>query len=101
MTLGWLRAPNEAVPSFAPPPVYDPAGGNAYANGLLDLLAWCVTAAGVAGLIIVGIMMTIQFNRGVPGDESDHFRGLTIVLLACVLGAAAGPLVTYFGDLGL
>lgn len=91
------RAP---VPSpFVPPPAYTPVGGEA--GELLGLLAWCVSAAGVAGLLIVGIQMAIQLNRGTPGEEAEYFRGLVVVALACVLGASAGPLVTFFGDLGL
>ncbi|MEU4569462.1 hypothetical protein [Micromonospora sp. NPDC023956] len=101
LAIGLFRGPDQDAPKFDPPPAYNPAGGNASADALLNLLAWCVTAAGVAGLIIVGTMMALQLNRGMPGEESDHFRGLVFVAFACVLGASAGPLVTYFGDLGL
>lgn len=45
--------------------------------------------------------MAIQLNRGVPGEMSDHFRGAVFVAMGCVLGATAGPLVMFFGDLGL
>lgn len=90
------RAP---VPSpFVPPPAYTPVGE---AGELLGLLAWCVTAAGVAGLLIVGIQMAVQLNRGTPGEGAEYFRGLVMVAFACVLGASAGPLVMFFGDLGL
>ncbi|MEU0550520.1 hypothetical protein [Micromonospora sp. NPDC005979] len=92
----------QPLPSLAPLPQYDPLGGGGGGlEPLLNLLAWSVTATSVAGFIIVGIRMAIQFNRGVPGEESEHFRGFTIVLIACVLGASAGPLVAWFGDLGL
>ncbi|MEH1028381.1 hypothetical protein ACWD6L_14930 [Micromonospora profundi] len=83
---------------FVPPPGYTPV---TEANDLLGLLAWCVTAAAIAGLIIVGIQMALQLNRGTPGEGAEHFRGLAVVALACVLGASAGPLVSFFGDLGL
>ncbi|MFY1682936.1 hypothetical protein [Micromonospora sp.] len=96
------RAPAAApspLPAFQPPPPYNPAGGAA--DDLLNLLAWGVSAAGVAGLLILGISMAIQLNRGVPGEMSDHFRGAVFVAMGCVLGATAGPLVMFFGDLGL
>lgn len=91
----------QPLPSLAPLPQYDPLGGGRGLESLLNLLAWSVTATSVAGFIIVGIRMAIQFNRGVPGEESEHFRGFTIVLTACILGASAGPLVAWFGNLGL
>lgn len=90
----------EPMPTIAPLPQYDPlrSGG---LEPLLNLLAWAVTATSVAGLMIVGALMALQLNRGTPGEESEHFRGFTMVMFACVLGAGAGPLVTWFGDLGL
>ncbi|WP_327032155.1 hypothetical protein [Micromonospora ureilytica] len=88
------------MPSLAPLPQYNPLGSGGL-EPLINLLAWGVSAASVAGLMIVGILMALQLNRGTPGEESDHFRGFTVVLFACVLGAGAGPLVTWFGDLGL
>ncbi|MEU7926721.1 hypothetical protein [Micromonospora sp. NPDC049801] len=90
----------EPMPSLAPLPQYDPLGSGGL-EPLLNLLAWAVTATSVAGLMIVGILMMLQLNRGTPGEESEHFRGFTIVMFACLLGASAGPLVTWFGDLGL
>ncbi|MEU8419595.1 hypothetical protein AB0C15_01800 [Micromonospora sp. NPDC048835] len=88
------------MPSLAPLPQYDPLGSGGL-EPLLNLLAWAVTATSVAGLMIVGILMMLQLNRGTPGEESAHFRSFTIVMFACLLGSGAGPLVTWFGDLGL
>jgi hypothetical protein len=85
----------------APIPTFNPLSGGSEAMDLLNLIAWCVSAAGVGGLLIVGIQMAIQMNRGTPGEEADHFRGLVMVALACVVGATAGPVVQIFGDLGL
>ncbi|MFJ6197327.1 hypothetical protein [Micromonospora sp. NPDC092111] len=96
---GEIGAAPSPLPPFRPLPAYNPTGGAA--DDLLNLLAWCVSAAGVAGLLVVGMLLTIQLNRGTPGESSDHFRGLVFVALGCVLGASAGPLVTFFGDLGL
>ncbi|ASW57394.1 hypothetical protein CIK06_03360 [Plantactinospora sp. KBS50] len=62
---------------------------------LLNLLAWTVSAAAVAGLLVVGMNMALQFRRGDPGEFSEHSRGLLIVGGACVLGATAGPIVQF------
>ncbi|MFI9644105.1 hypothetical protein ACIG87_29315 [Micromonospora sp. NPDC051925] len=95
-----LTPRREQLPPVAPLPQYNPLDSGGL-EPLLNLLAWSVTAASVAGLMIVGISMALQLNRGTPGEESEHFRGFTVVVLSCVLGASAGPLVTWFGDLGL
>ena len=91
----------ETLPPLAPLPQFNPLGSDGGLEPLINLLAWGVTAASVAGLMIVGIGMALQLNRGTPGEESEHFRGFTIVMFSCVVGAGAGPLVTWFGDLGL
>jgi len=62
---------------------------------LLNLLAWSVTAAAVAGLIIVGANMSLQLRRGEPGEFSEHWRGLVLIGVSCVVGAAAGPIVEF------
>ncbi|MXM61879.1 hypothetical protein GR925_00020 [Streptomyces sp. HUCO-GS316] len=77
---------------------YTPPGG---AHTIINLLAWCATAAGVFGLMAVGINMAIQLNRGDPGEGGAHFRGVFFVTLACLIAATAGPLVTFVGDLSL
>ncbi|MGW5640715.1 hypothetical protein [Streptomyces sp. NPDC003832] len=77
---------------------YTPPAG---AGEILGLLAWCATAAGVAGLLIVGINMALQLNRGDPGEGSSHFRGVFFVTLGCLVASSAGPLVAFLGDLSL
>jgi len=62
---------------------------------VLGLLAWCVSAAGVAGIIITGINMAVQLRRGDPGEFSEHWRSMTLVLLSCIVGATAGPIINY------
>ncbi|MEU9557199.1 hypothetical protein [Streptomyces fumanus] len=71
------------------------------AHTILNTLAWCVTAGGVFGLLVVGINMAVQINRGEPGEGSAHFRGAFIVAIACLIGTTAGPLVSFLGDLSL
>ncbi|MGW2232589.1 hypothetical protein [Streptomyces sp. NPDC001759] len=77
---------------------YTPSEG---AHTIINTLAWCVTAAGVFGLMAVGINMAVQLNRGEPGEGGAHFRGVFFVALACLVAATAGPLVTFLGDLSL
>ncbi|MFE7975108.1 hypothetical protein [Streptomyces shenzhenensis] len=78
---------------------------NPNANGettdILGMLAWCASAAGVGGLIIVGMQMAVQLRRGEPGEGGVHFRGVFFVTLASLLATCAGPLVAALGDLSL
>ena len=78
---------------FAPDGGFDPAAHHGL--DLLNLLGWCVSAAAVAGLMIVGIQMALQLRRGEMGEGSTHFRGLVFVLGACVIGTSAGPIVAF------
>ncbi|MDT0404077.1 MULTISPECIES: hypothetical protein [Streptomyces] len=71
------------------------------AGTILGVLAWCASAAGVAGLIIVGIQMSIQLRRGEPGEGGAFFRGFFYVTLGCLLATTAGPLVAFLGNLSL
>jgi hypothetical protein len=82
-----------------PPAPFEP--GSNGGDDLLNLLAWCASAAGVAGLLIVGMQLALQLRRGEPGEAGDYFRGAVYVLLACIIAATAGPLVTMFGPFGL
>ncbi|MEF9915584.1 hypothetical protein RJT17_36565 [Streptomyces sp. P5-A9] len=68
---------------------------------ILNLLAWCASAGGVFGLMLVGIRMAVQLRRGEPGEGGDHFRGVFFVALACLVASTAGPLVEFLGDLSL
>jgi hypothetical protein len=81
---------------------FDPNGPNSGNPGqLLEILAWCASAAGVFGVICVGINMALQLSRGAPGEGAEHLRGLTIIMVACVLATTAGPLVAWLGPMGL
>ncbi|MFJ4534676.1 hypothetical protein ACIP39_01650 [Streptomyces tibetensis] len=71
------------------------------AGAILGVLAWCASAAGVAGLLIVGMQMAIQLRRGEPGEGGTYFRGFFFVTLACLLATTAGPIVAFLGDLSL
>ncbi|MZF86286.1 hypothetical protein [Streptomyces sp. SID5643] len=71
------------------------------AGAILGVLAWCASAAGVAGLLIVGMQMAIQLRRGEPGEGGAYFRGFFFVTLACLLATTAGPIVAFLGDLSL
>lgn len=62
-------------------------------NKLLGLVAWGGTAAGVAGVLITGIMMTISMKRG---ESSEHMSRLGMVLGGCILVSAAGPIADFF-----
>ncbi|WP_329473058.1 hypothetical protein OIE75_32320 [Streptomyces sp. NBC_01723] len=77
---------------FGPNGQFDP---NPQASELLGNLAWMVTAAAVAGIIVVGIQMALQLRRGEMGEGATYFRGLVIVLGSCVLCVSAGPLVNF------
>ncbi|MEU6201528.1 hypothetical protein [Streptomyces sp. NPDC047061] len=78
---------------FVPTGTFSPK--DYHADQLLSLLAWCVSAAAVAGVITVGMQLAFQLRRGEPGEGATYFRGLIFVIGACVLGATAGPLVTF------
>ncbi|BFU43969.1 hypothetical protein [Krasilnikovia sp. MM14-A1004] len=83
-------------PSVAPFAI-NAADPNDPAMSLLNLLAWCVTAAAVAGLIVTGMNMALQMRRGEPGEFSEHWRGFLYVGAACLVGATAGPVVSFLG----
>ncbi|MFJ2163612.1 MULTISPECIES: hypothetical protein [unclassified Streptomyces] len=77
---------------------FDPG---ADADFLLGLLAWCASAAGVAGVLFTGILMAVQLHRGEHGEGASYLRGLFFVLAGCVLASTAGPIVQFLGPLGL
>ncbi|MFD7502288.1 hypothetical protein [Streptomyces sp. NPDC059850] len=62
---------------------------------LLGILAWCVTAAAVAGLMIVGLQLALQLRRGEMGEGATYFRGGVIVMAACTIGATARPIFVF------
>ncbi len=61
-------------------------------NTVLGIAAWAGTAAGVAGVLITGAMMSISLKRG---ESSEHMSRLGMVLGGCVLVATAGPLISF------
>ncbi|MBO8195959.1 hypothetical protein ITI46_30575 [Streptomyces oryzae] len=69
----------------------------AAADNLLSWLAWGATAAGVFGLIVVGLQLTLQLRRGEMGEGAMYFRGFFIIVLASVIATTAGPIVEFFG----
>ncbi|MEU2339881.1 hypothetical protein ABZ608_41215 [Streptomyces sp. NPDC013172] len=78
-----------AVPNPAP---NAPDALTSKINLVLGIAAWAGTAAGVAGVLVTGAMMTISMKRG---ESSEHMSRLGMVLGGCVLVATAGPLVTF------
>jgi len=77
---------------FGPKGSFDP---NPEVGELLGYLTWMVTAASVAGLIVVGVQMAMQLRRGEMGEGATYFRGGFFAIGACVLGLSAGPLVNF------
>jgi ribose/xylose/arabinose/galactoside ABC-type transport system permease subunit len=59
---------------------------------VLGVVAWAGTAAGVAGVLVVGAMMAISVKRG---ESSEHMSRLGMVLGGCVLVSTAGPLINF------
>ncbi|PRY29588.1 hypothetical protein [Pseudosporangium ferrugineum] len=83
------------TPAPMAPYALDVANPNAGVMALLGLLAWCVSACCVAGLLLIGISMALQLNRGVPGEFGEHWRGTALVAIACFIGTTAGPIVAF------
>ncbi|MFF1652212.1 hypothetical protein [Streptomyces sp. NPDC058255] len=69
-----------------------PAGVATQLNYVLNIIAWLVTAAGVAGLMIVGSRMAFAVKTG---DGDEHLSQFLTVMGACVIGATAGPIVGF------
>ncbi|MFE0588399.1 hypothetical protein [Micromonospora echinospora] len=88
----WRPLTAEITPQpEAPQPLKDLVGT------LLNLVAWTGTAAGVAGVLITGVMMAISVKRG---ESSEHLSRLGLVLCGCILVAAAGPVAGFVFDGG-
>ncbi|MGW7514265.1 hypothetical protein ACWGJ2_01560 [Streptomyces sp. NPDC054796] len=62
-------------------------------NTVLGIAGWAGTAAGVAGVLVTGMMMAISVKRG---EGSEHLSRLGMVLGGCVLVATAGPIIQFF-----
>ncbi|MEU1200693.1 hypothetical protein ABZ446_31365 [Streptomyces sp. NPDC005813] len=69
-----------------------PTGVTKELDFVLNLIAWLVTAAGVAGLLIVGSRMALAVKTG---DGDEHMSQFLMVMGACVIGATAGPIVGF------
>src|ERR1044071_2850226 len=102
VTIGFkMNCPGVVVPghSFSEKPLsafaIDTNDANDPAMQVLNLLAWAVTAAAVAGLIIVGSNLGLQLRRGEPGEFSEHWRGIVLITVACAVGATAGPIMEF------
>lgn len=77
------------VLAAAPDPTPEQPPGT---EGLLTMLnwgGWLVSAACVAGILVVASMMALKHRRGESGESMG---ALGWVLGACVLGSAAGAL---------
>ncbi|MGX1027477.1 hypothetical protein RKD37_002657 [Streptomyces ambofaciens] len=89
---GWTYLATNKVPNperNAPSELADAVGT------VLGIAAWAGTAAGVAGVIITGVMMAASVKRG---EGSEHMSRLGMVLGGCILVSTAGPVVTFFFD---
>ncbi|CAL9580909.1 hypothetical protein [Streptomyces sp. enrichment culture] len=95
MFLAAPPTPDSVVPT---PEKGAPAPLTEMVNTVLGLVAWAGAAAGVAGVLITGTMMTVSMKRG---GSSQHMSRLGMVLGGCILVATAGPVVGFvFGDGG-
>lgn len=59
---------------------------------VLGYMAWLVSAAAVAGLLFIGIRMAVAVRNG---GRDEYLREFLLVMCACVLGATAGPVVSF------
>ncbi|WP_433533059.1 hypothetical protein ACQPYA_14240 [Micromonospora sp. CA-263727] len=62
---------------------------------LLSLMAWCVSAAAVCGLLITGATLASQLRRGALEERTEYTKHIAFVLAACLLATTAGPIVEW------
>ncbi|KAF4410150.1 MULTISPECIES: hypothetical protein [Streptomyces] len=87
------RAHRFLADGTVPDPVRDaPPELTEKVDTVLGIVAWVGTAAGVAGVLITGAMMSMSLRRG---EGSEHLGRLGMVLAGCVLVTSAGPLVSF------
>ncbi|MFC0097785.1 hypothetical protein ACFFKH_09610 [Micromonospora marina] len=84
------------------PPVIDPYqvavdDPNAPVVQLLTLMAWCVSAAAVAGLLLSGMTLASQLRRGALEERTEYTKQIAFVMAACLLATTAGPIVQALG----
>jgi len=85
--------------SFTPPEI-DPytvnvADPKAPVVQLLNLMAWCVSAAAVLGLLVTGTTVAAQLRRGALEERTEYVRQITVVIMACLIATTAGPVVEW------
>jgi hypothetical protein len=59
---------------------------------VLGYMAWFVTVAAVAGLLMIGSRMAISLRSG---EGQEHLTQFAVVMGACIIGATAGPIVAF------
>ncbi|MGC4892302.1 hypothetical protein [Micromonospora sp. DT31] len=64
---------------------------------LLNLMAWCVSAAAVAGLLLTGMTLASQMRRGALEERTEYVRQIALVFAACLIATTAGPIVEALG----
>ncbi|MFI2710669.1 hypothetical protein ACH495_11140 [Micromonospora sp. NPDC018662] len=64
---------------------------------LLSLMAWCVSAAAVMGLLLTGMTLASQLRRGALEERTEYTRQIAFVMAACLLATTAGPIVQALG----
>ncbi|MBQ1049928.1 hypothetical protein KBX50_15825 [Micromonospora sp. C51] len=62
---------------------------------LLDFLAWLVSAAAVAGVLITGTTLASQLRRGALEERTEYMKHVAFVLAACLIATSAGPLIAW------
>ncbi|WP_229403237.1 hypothetical protein [Micromonospora okii] len=85
-----------ATPSISPYPI-DLDNPKTPVVQLLSLMAWCVSAAAVVGLLITGMTMASQLRRGALEEQTQYTRQIAIVFAACLIATTAGPIVEALG----
>lgn len=88
-SLGASLVTASAALAAAPTPAGVQPPGTAGLLTVLDWGAWLVSFVCVAGILLVAGMMALKHRRGEAGESMG---ALGVVLGACVLGAAAGPI---------
>ncbi|WP_327026313.1 hypothetical protein [Micromonospora sp. NBC_01739] len=62
---------------------------------LLNLMAWLVSAAAVAGLLITGATLAAQLRRGAMEERTEYTKSIAFVFTACLIATTAGPFVRW------
>ncbi|MET8094599.1 hypothetical protein [Micromonospora sp. NPDC005220] len=70
---------------------------NAPVVQLLTLMAWCVSAAAVVGLLLTGMTLASQLRRGSLEERTEYTKQIAFVMAACLLATTVGPIVEALG----